>query len=188
MLEVLTGRRALERDRTSGDRYLKDLVDEVEDCGSSAAAWRKQLDHRLTSGGAVEHSGCMQLVTLACRCLERKRKKRPAMTKESSCPPINLPPPLPQECSVEALSNQLSRLGPLEDSYLLTLLTHCHPLPPSLSSSLPPPLPPSLVHVRRMRVEGFSQYDLQSPAGSLKSGSLKSASPQPPDLYGVTEK
>ncbi|KAK5895479.1 hypothetical protein CesoFtcFv8_012069 [Champsocephalus esox] len=64
LLEVLTGRRALERDSTSGDRYLKDLVDEVEDRGSSAAVWRKQLDHRLTSGGAVEHAGCMQLVTL----------------------------------------------------------------------------------------------------------------------------
>lgn len=87
LLEVLTGRRALETDRNSRDRYLvrthssearaftvglilfskplrdvwltdavlvmqKDLVDEVKHSpdGSSMAAWRKQMDHRLITG------------------------------------------------------------------------------------------------------------------------------------------
>ncbi|XP_056239816.1 interleukin-1 receptor-associated kinase 1 isoform X4 [Seriola aureovittata] len=83
LLEVLTGRRALEKDRKSGERYLKDLVEEVEDSptGSSEASWKKQLDHRLMKGGAAEPAGCMKMVALACSCLDKKRKKRPAMTE-----------------------------------------------------------------------------------------------------------
>ncbi|XP_078144537.1 uncharacterized protein irak1 isoform X1 [Centroberyx gerrardi] len=165
LLEVLTGRRALETDRQSRDIYLKDLVLEVED----AALWRNQLDPRLHTGGAAEPPGCMDMAALACRCLNKRRKKRPAMTevfdklqeihnilkKTTSCssicgtsfpvpphPPLHHPPQLfprpPQslESSIGSLSQQMSRLGPLEDTY-----------PPlssssfSSSSSLTPPHP-----------------------------------------------
>nr|AIC33831.1 interleukin-1 receptor activated kinase 1 [Lutjanus sanguineus] len=168
LLEVLTGRRALEKDRKSGDRYLKDLVDEVEDGppGSSAAAWRKQLDQRLTTGGAAEPAGCMEMVDLACRCLDRNRKKRPAMTKvfdklqdihnivrktsSSSSSPLHHPPhpsqslprpPRPLDSSVGALSQQLSRLGPLEDTYQPSRSSQSSQSSSSSHSSLNPPHP-----------------------------------------------
>ncbi|KAM9855598.1 interleukin-1 receptor-associated kinase 1 [Aulostomus maculatus] len=157
LLEVLTGRRALERDRKSGDVYLKDVVDKVQDSptGSCAAAWSKQLDRRLISAGATEPSGSMETVSLACRCLDKKRKKRPLMievfdklqdiyniTRISSSSPLIQPsshrPPSSQSLSratqsldsnVEALSHQFSKLDPLEYSYQ----------PPSSSALCPPP-------------------------------------------------
>ncbi|KAI3357053.1 hypothetical protein L3Q82_003682 [Scortum barcoo] len=170
LLEVLTGRRALEKDRKSRDRYLKDLVEEVEDgpSGSSPAAWRKQLDQRLITGGAAEPAGCMEMVALACRCLDKNRKKRPAMTKvfdklkdihntvkTSSCssaprqyshlqpPSQSFPrPPRPMDSSVGTLSQQMSKLGPLEDTYQPSHFSFCFLTPPhplhsssSLSSS-----------------------------------------------------
>ncbi|XP_042347247.1 interleukin-1 receptor-associated kinase 1 [Plectropomus leopardus] len=196
LLEVLTGRRALEKDRKSGDRYLKDLVEEVEDGpgGSCAAVWRKHVDQRLISGGAVEPAGCLEAVALACRCLDRKRKKRPSMTEvfdklqdihiivrrtSSSSSPLHhlqppslsLPrPPPPLDSTVGALSDQLSKLGPLEDTYQpspssqlssLCSFTPPHPLhscaslPSSSSSSLAGPCETD-------ESRGFSQYDLRS--------------------------
>lgn len=145
LLEVLTGRRALEQDRNSPDRYLKDLVDEVDDGpkGSAQEAWRRNLDQRLTAGGAAEPDGYLQVATLAQKCLNRKRKNRPAMTevfhqlkdlsslvrKTSSSSSSSLPlPPLPPHQSVSRpprsldsrvtdVSQQFSRLGPSEHSY-----------------------------------------------------------------------
>ncbi|GLD69120.1 interleukin-1 receptor-associated kinase 1 isoform X1 [Lates japonicus] len=167
LLEVLTGRRALEKDKKLRESYLKDLVEEVSytPSGSSAAAWRKHLDQRLITGGAADPPACMQLVSLACTCLDKKRKKRPAMTEvfhklqeihrevktidsSPSSPRLHHPPPPSQAfprppCSLDssmgALSNQLSRLGPLEDTYQpsssLCALTLPHPLHSSSSLS-----------------------------------------------------
>ncbi|XP_019967006.2 interleukin-1 receptor-associated kinase 1 isoform X3 [Paralichthys olivaceus] len=146
LLEVLTGRRALERDGKSGERYLKDLVEEVEDSltGSCAAMWKKQLDQRLTTGGAAEPAEWMTVLALACICLEKNRKKRPAISEvfeklkdvhnlvtgtNSSSSSLHHPlPPHPHYSSpslprpsmsinsrVEALSKKISKLGPLED-------------------------------------------------------------------------
>uniref|UniRef100_A0A4W6EKL6 Protein kinase domain-containing protein n=1 Tax=Lates calcarifer TaxID=8187 RepID=A0A4W6EKL6_LATCA len=168
LLEVLTGRRALEKDKKLGERYLKDLVEEVSYTlsGSSTAAWRKHLDQQLITGGAADPPACMQLVSLACTCLDKKRKKRPVMTEvfhklqeihrevkttgsSRSSPRLHHPPapsqafprpPCSLDSSVGALSNQLSRLGPLEDTYQpssssLCALTLPHPLHSSSSSS-----------------------------------------------------
>ncbi|XP_029912105.1 interleukin-1 receptor-associated kinase 1 [Myripristis murdjan] len=165
LLEVLTGRRALEIEKSSKAIYLKDLVLEQDDADPD---WRSHLDCRLNPGGAAEPAGCMDLAALACRCLNKRRKKRPAMTevfdklqdihnvlkKTSSCSSTSFSPPLPPpplhhppqrfprpppslQSSVEALSRQMSRLGPLEDTY--------QPLPSSLSSS-PSFIPPHPLH------------------------------------------
>ncbi|XP_076597956.1 interleukin-1 receptor-associated kinase 1 isoform X1 [Chaetodon auriga] len=239
LLEVLTGRRALEKNNKSGGRFLKDLVEEVEDnrTASSAAAWRKQLDHRLTTGGAAEPVGCMEMVDLACKCLDKNRKKRPAMTevfdklqgihntvkKASSSSPHCHPahphlqppshsfprPPHPLDSCVGALSQQLSKLGPLEDTYQpsqfsssssFCSLTPPHPLHsssslPPTSSSLPPTssslptisssLPPSSSFAGPCETDesrGFSQYDLYSQFKS-KWTSSRSLSPSIRDQY-----
>lgn len=34
----------------------------------------------VSAGGAAEPDGCMEMVALACRCLDKRRKKRPSMT------------------------------------------------------------------------------------------------------------
>ncbi|KAF1390996.1 hypothetical protein PFLUV_G00063940 [Perca fluviatilis] len=211
LLEVLTGRRALEKDRKSGDRYLKDLVDEVEDSPArpSAAAWRKQLDRRLITGGAAEPAGCMEVVALARRCLDKKRKKRPAMTEvfdklqdvsaivrktgSSPSPSPSLPrPPRPLVSSVGRLSDQLSKLGPLEDTYQAAPSSQgsssfCFLTPPDplhSSSSLPPSSSSSSSSISSFagpcetdESRGFSQYDLRSPFGSngTSSGFLSSS-------------
>ncbi|XP_061549632.1 interleukin-1 receptor-associated kinase 1 isoform X2 [Phycodurus eques] len=163
LLEVLTGRRALEKDRKSGDIYLKDVVQEVQEglTDSYAAAWSKQLDRRLITGGSTELGGSMQMAALACRCLDRKWKKRPAMTevynklqdindlvrKSDLLAPHCVPPGSCDfsDSSVEVVTQCLSKLGPREDTYQPPL--GCLPLPPSFSntsfhSSVPtPPLP-----------------------------------------------
>ncbi|KAM7411071.1 hypothetical protein PAMA_021178 [Pampus argenteus] len=195
LLEVLTGRRALERDRKSGDMYLKDLVKQVEDSptGSYAAAWRKQLDHRLTSGDTAEPAGCMEMVALACRCLDKKKKKRPTMTEvfdklkdihnmvkkktsSSSLPLPNLQPPSQSfptpprslDSCVEALSYQLSKVGPLEDTYQLT-----PPCPlyssSSSASSLPTTSSSFVGPCETDESRGFSQYDLGSQSSQFSS-------------------
>ncbi|KAF0036115.1 hypothetical protein F2P81_011427 [Scophthalmus maximus] len=189
LLEVLTGRRALERDTASGERYLKDLVEEVEESptGSCAAAWRKHLDHRLITGGAVEPADWMEVVSLANSCLDRKRKKRPAIsevlkklkdvhnmvTKTCSSSLLHHPPPphwnhpsqsfpcLPMsiDSKVSALSNQLSKLGPLEDTdqpsqYSTSSSSSCAP-------AIPHPLHSSSVFGGPCETDesrGFSQF------------------------------
>nr|XP_061802751.1 interleukin-1 receptor-associated kinase 1-like [Nerophis lumbriciformis] len=143
LLEALTGRRALEKDSNSKDIYLKDVVQEVHEDPTACykAAWSKQVDRRLITGGATELVGSMEIAALACRCLDRKWKNRPAMTEvfnklqdirdlhSSRC----VPPEShhTSDSSVEVLSQHLSKLGPLEDTY--------HPprrtLPPSSSFS-----------------------------------------------------
>ncbi|TNN58536.1 Interleukin-1 receptor-associated kinase 1 [Liparis tanakae] len=167
---------------------VKDLVEEVEDSltGSPAEAWRTQLDHRLVSGGGEEPAGCMALVALACRCLDKKRKKRPAMTEvfdklqdihvtasnTRSSSPLNDPPhpplhPHPLDSSMGALS----KLGPLEDTSRLpqcSRLSSCSLTPPhalhSSSSSFAGPCETD-------ESRGFSQYDIRSQFSSNGSRS-----------------
>uniref|UniRef100_A0A8P4G1C7 Protein kinase domain-containing protein n=1 Tax=Dicentrarchus labrax TaxID=13489 RepID=A0A8P4G1C7_DICLA len=196
LLEVLTGRRALEKDRKSGERYLKDLVEEVEDSptGSSAETWRKQLDRRLIPGGAAEPAGCMEMVALACKCLDRNRKKRkttsssPLLHPHLQPPSQSFPrPPSALDSSVTALSQQLSNLGPLEDTYQpsqstssssssFCSLTPPHPL--HSSSSLLPSSSSLAGPCETDESRGFSQYDLRS-----NGTSSRSLSPSTRDQY-----
>ncbi|XP_059379280.1 interleukin-1 receptor-associated kinase 1-like isoform X2 [Carassius carassius] len=97
MLEVLTGRKALEVDAQSRTVYLKDLVKEEEDDGRSFSKGkhsrelsyahavenicRKHLDPRLKFKDNPTPHGSMEISQLACQCLDRRRKKRPRMTE-----------------------------------------------------------------------------------------------------------
>ncbi|XP_059360163.1 interleukin-1 receptor-associated kinase 1-like [Carassius carassius] len=97
MLEVLTGRRALEVNGQSRTVYLKDLVKEEEDDGRSLTKGkhsrelsnayaaenicRKHLDPRLMTKDTPFPHGSMEISQLACQCLDRRRKKRPRMTE-----------------------------------------------------------------------------------------------------------
>ncbi|XP_056585828.1 interleukin-1 receptor-associated kinase 1 [Triplophysa dalaica] len=96
ILEVLTGRKALEVDGYFKNVYLKDLVKEVEDDDRSFSKGRnsqelslqaaenickKHLDPRLMTEGTPALHGSMEISKLACQCLDRRRKKRPPMTK-----------------------------------------------------------------------------------------------------------
>uniref|UniRef100_A0A673A7T9 Protein kinase domain-containing protein n=1 Tax=Sphaeramia orbicularis TaxID=375764 RepID=A0A673A7T9_9TELE len=217
LLEVLTGRRALEKDRKSGrERYLRDIVNEVQD---TEADWRKQLDQRLISGGAGEPTGCMQMVALACNCLDKKKKKRPAMS-EVRCAsvthfclssrythvfPLQPPsrsfprPPRSLDSCIGALSNQLSQMRPLEDTYLAPSSSSSH------TPSPPTPLLPLLLLLLLVtplllisfagpcetdESRGFSQYDVRSqfsgPTGTqFKSNGTcsRSLSPSTRDHY-----
>ncbi|XP_076860120.1 interleukin-1 receptor-associated kinase 1 isoform X2 [Brachyhypopomus gauderio] len=172
LLEVLTGRRALETDKRSKNVYLKDLVSEVEEneggfskakhsqeTGYSQAAeniWMKHLDPKLVTGGTPGPSGSRELSQLACRCLDRRRKKRPPMTEVFKTledvymglkafgrsgvvktspppPPPHLSPPKPlrsDNCSLDSLSHRFSKLGPQEDTYCCPH-KHGSPSPPS---------------------------------------------------------
>ncbi|XP_029993915.1 interleukin-1 receptor-associated kinase 1-like isoform X3 [Sphaeramia orbicularis] len=225
LLEVLTGRRALEKDRKSGrERYLRDIVDEVQD---TEADWRKQLDQRLISaGGAGEPTGCMQMVALACNCLDKKKKKRPAMSevveklqnihcilrktsslRSSSSLPSSLQPPsrsFPRpprslDSCIGALSNQLSQMRPLEDTYLAPSSSSSHtpphplhssPSSSSSSSSLPSSSSSFAGPCETDESRGFSQYDVRSqfsgPTGTqFKSNGTcsRSLSPSTRDHY-----
>uniref|UniRef100_A0A8C6PT21 Protein kinase domain-containing protein n=1 Tax=Nothobranchius furzeri TaxID=105023 RepID=A0A8C6PT21_NOTFU len=158
LLEVLTGRPASEQDRTYGEKFLKDLVEEVEDHpdGSSAEAWRKHLDRRLVA----EPDGYLQVAALACRSLHRQRKKRPAMkevrvyffcTSLIRNPYRSFPtPPSSLDPSVEPC-----------DSY--AALT-----PPNrlLSSSLPLPSTSLAGPCETDESRGCSQYELRSQTSS----------------------
>ncbi|XP_054879896.1 interleukin-1 receptor-associated kinase 1-like isoform X2 [Poeciliopsis prolifica] len=164
LLEVLTGRRALEQDGRTGDRYLRDLVEEVDDDPNSSTpdAWRRHLDQRLTAGGAVEPEGYLQVAALARKCLNRQRKKRPAMAEvfchlkdlccvvrknSSSSSAPRLPyhsfprPPRSLDSCVNAVSQQLSSLGLSEQT---SPPSQCYSSSSSSSSSfgaLAPPRP-----------------------------------------------
>ncbi|KAK7884584.1 hypothetical protein WMY93_027707 [Mugilogobius chulae] len=80
LLEILTGRRALEKDKKTGqDLYLKELVSDIED---NETQWRRQLDRCLISRGDPEPTSFMLVVSLARSCLDKQRpKKRPSMTE-----------------------------------------------------------------------------------------------------------
>ncbi|XP_041953784.1 interleukin-1 receptor-associated kinase 1 isoform X1 [Alosa sapidissima] len=97
LLEVLTGRRALEVTDRSKAIYLKDLVAELEDEGQSTRTGknsqtenistaaqhicRNHLDSKVVTGGKPVPSGALEIAQLACQCLHRRRKKRPLMAE-----------------------------------------------------------------------------------------------------------
>ncbi|KAJ8257778.1 hypothetical protein GJAV_G00189590 [Gymnothorax javanicus] len=139
ILEVLTGRRALETDSRSRTIYLKDLVTEEDDEEEEGGSGRNP-----------------QLSSLACRCLDRRKKKRPPMEEvykiledlhsrlqsssqefsknESSSPPYKQPLPTAPPAvsllqSIESMTDHLSKLVPQEDTF------YC---PGNTLSSLPP--------------------------------------------------
>ncbi|XP_077409959.1 interleukin-1 receptor-associated kinase 1 isoform X2 [Vanacampus margaritifer] len=163
LLEVLTGRRALEEDMKLGDIYLKDIVQEVQEglTDSYTAAWNKQLDPRLITGTTTELAGSMLMVTLACNCLNRNWKKRPTITevfnKLHHINDLVRKSDLNQgkhdedhrvlhssDSSVGVVTQQLSKLGPLEDTYQLPISSLPTPSfsKTSFHSSIPtPPLP-----------------------------------------------
>ncbi|XP_056448128.1 interleukin-1 receptor-associated kinase 1 [Gadus chalcogrammus] len=118
LLELLTGRRAVE---TEGSRtlYLKDLLDELLESPGLSQSGPSQLSHldpRLrpqqpSNPGGV--TGSMDVSALACRCLHKNRKKRPAITevsdelqdlltllRSSTSPPSSLRPPCESDESV----------------------------------------------------------------------------------------
>ncbi|KAK6304022.1 hypothetical protein J4Q44_G00264760 [Coregonus suidteri] len=212
LLEVLTGRRALEVDDSQSKAvYLKDLVTEVEDDRGHQARgrskrgservteeqpsihpaathiWQKHLDPRLLATGTagsppLAPHGSLDLAALACRCLEAKRKRRPPMTEVfqvlldihtrlkasdrasstlnvSSSSPSHQPFPKPPQSAIDScidcLTDVLSKMGPLEDTY------HCPPHPsstlPHPSSTLPHPSS-FLGPCESDESQGYSQY------------------------------
>uniref|UniRef100_A0A8D0H5L1 Interleukin 1 receptor associated kinase 1 n=1 Tax=Sphenodon punctatus TaxID=8508 RepID=A0A8D0H5L1_SPHPU len=97
LLEILTGRRALETDQKGCVKYLKDLLSEEEEeeeeqrslSGTTASStatgaclgtrlYQKHVDPR--NGPCPEELGTT-LGRLACRCLHRRGKRRPPMTE-----------------------------------------------------------------------------------------------------------
>uniref|UniRef100_A0A669C2Q4 Interleukin-1 receptor-associated kinase 1 n=1 Tax=Oreochromis niloticus TaxID=8128 RepID=A0A669C2Q4_ORENI len=207
LLEVLTGRRALEKDGTYEGRYLKDLVEDIKEGpgGSTEAVWKKHLDKRLISGGTAEPTGSLQLAALACRCLTKLRRKRPVMKDVCASledvykmvrePPYqSFPrPPRSLDSNIQQLSKELSKLGPLENTYQVSqstkfssspsLVTLAPPDPLHSSSSLPPSsiFPPvsSCSFAGPCETDesrGFSQYDLRSQLRS-NGTSCRSLSP-----------
>ncbi|XP_068964521.1 interleukin-1 receptor-associated kinase 1 isoform X5 [Petaurus breviceps papuanus] len=96
LLEILTGCRAIETDGAR-TKYLKDLVEEEDapvphkgmttGVGADLDAWATQIGSRLYTKYADSRPGkCprevgQELGRLACRCLHRRGKRRPPMTK-----------------------------------------------------------------------------------------------------------
>ncbi|XP_017324042.1 interleukin-1 receptor-associated kinase 1 isoform X2 [Ictalurus punctatus] len=175
LLEVLTGRRALETSSQSKNVYLKDLVSELEDDGKSCSRskdtrelsnsqaaeniWKKHLDPWLMTDATPGPHRSKEIAQLACRCLDRRRKKRPPMTevfdtlldvhtglealngrvtvRTSPSPPpppppphLSCPMPLRSDKSVDSLSRQFSKLGPQENTFCCSH-NHSFPRPPS---------------------------------------------------------
>ncbi|XP_064861207.1 interleukin-1 receptor-associated kinase 1 isoform X2 [Oncorhynchus nerka] len=123
--------------------------------------------------------GSLDLTTLACRCLEARGKKRPPMTEvfqalqdihtslkasdkavSSSSSPSQQSFPKPPQSSIDScidcLTDVLSKVGPLEDTY------HCPPHPYSISPHPSSVLPPSsssfLGPCESDESQGYSQY------------------------------
>uniref|UniRef100_A0A8C7N104 Interleukin-1 receptor-associated kinase 1 n=1 Tax=Oncorhynchus kisutch TaxID=8019 RepID=A0A8C7N104_ONCKI len=128
--------------------------------------------------------GSLDMTTLACRCLEARGKKRPPMTEvfqalqdihtslkasdkavSSSSSPSQQSFPKPPQSSIDScidcLTDVLSKVGPLEDTY------HCPPHPYSISphpSSVRPPSSSSsssssfLGPCESDESQGYSQY------------------------------
>ncbi|XP_072537512.1 interleukin-1 receptor-associated kinase 1 [Salminus brasiliensis] len=178
LLEVLTGRRALDTDSKSKNVYLKDLVSEVEDDGKSVSKgknsrelafsqaaeniWKKHLDPLLVTKGIPDPHGSRDISQLACRCLDRRRKKRPPMTEvfktlqdvhlglkafgrsglvktSPSLPHLSAPKPLCSDHrSLDSLTHQFSKLGPQEDTYCCPHKHSSLPLPSAVTHSEAP--------------------------------------------------
>ncbi|XP_029580128.1 interleukin-1 receptor-associated kinase 1 isoform X2 [Salmo trutta] len=117
--------------------------------------------------------GSLDLTTLACRCLEARGKKRPPMTEvfqvlqdihtslkasdkavSSSSSPSHQSFPKPPQSSIDScidcLTDVLSKVGPLEDTYQCLPHPSSSVLPPSSSSFLGP--------CESDESQGYSQY------------------------------
>ncbi|XP_066500855.1 interleukin-1 receptor-associated kinase 1 [Hoplias malabaricus] len=182
LLEVLTGRRAVDADSKSKHIFLKDLVSEVEDDGMSSSRgrnsrelacsqaaeniWKKHLDPRLVTKDIPDPHGSREISQLACRCLDRRRKKRPPMaevfknlqdahlglkaygrsgvvTMSMSHPHLSAPKTLCSDSrSLDSLTLQFSKLGPQEDTYCCphkhSSLPLPHPIPSAVTQSEAP--------------------------------------------------
>ncbi|KAI1893005.1 hypothetical protein AGOR_G00139340 [Albula goreensis] len=175
LLEVLTGRRALETDSQSRTVFLKDLVteDDDEESGSSASSveclhspaarriWKKHLDPHISCAARTDPQGALQLATLACRCLDRRKKKRPPMPEVFSTLQdihLSIQASRPDSFmtkdphtflrrstaaasssdfllkSLDSVTDRFSKMGPQEDTYYCL----ANPSPSSSPSSLPP--------------------------------------------------
>uniref|UniRef100_A0A8D0H8D7 Interleukin 1 receptor associated kinase 1 n=1 Tax=Sphenodon punctatus TaxID=8508 RepID=A0A8D0H8D7_SPHPU len=172
LLEILTGRRALETDQKGCVKYLKDLLSEEEEeeeeqrslSGTTASStatgaclgtrlYQKHVDPR--NGPCPEELGTT-LGRLACRCLHRRGKRRPPMTEVYE--------------ELERLQRSL----------------HWEPPAPSVPPE-PPPAPPQSSWPHNQPEEsdesGETGWGLRSCGG--ESGDLGSASQSgkgPPDL------
>ncbi|XP_028307971.1 interleukin-1 receptor-associated kinase 1 isoform X3 [Gouania willdenowi] len=184
LLEVMSGRRAVEKNQRSRERYLKDLVKDLEDPTESAEHWRTELDSRLTAGVA-EPTAWEQVAGLACETMNKSWKKRPRMTevfeKLKDIHARVRSPVVPSDSSVEALCKQFTSLGPSEDMYSppsSSSLLHLHPHPLHCSASLPPfSCVSSLAGpCETDESRGFSQFDLES-NGRLTSQHFSPAEP-----------
>ncbi|XP_062891147.1 interleukin-1 receptor-associated kinase 1 [Mobula hypostoma] len=142
LLEILTGRKALENDGSADSKYLKDILEEEEEseeekqessvstdvAGSQQVAVKvcqKYLDRR---AGACTADIPLQLCVLASECLNRRRKRRPKMTKVYErleelrnglrSPPCQEAASL-SNISVPELSERLQRssLSPVQNTY-----------------------------------------------------------------------
>ncbi|XP_060737519.1 interleukin-1 receptor-associated kinase 1 isoform X3 [Tachysurus vachellii] len=212
LLEVLTGRRALETGSKSKNVYLKDLVSDLEDdgrsysrkkdtrelSGSQAAEniWKNHLDRSLTSEGTSGPRGAKEIAQLACRCLDRRRKKRPPMTEvfkslqevhtglearhstvtSRTSPPFPPPPllsgpkPLRSDNSVDSLAHQFSKLGPQENTFCCS---HHH--------SCPSPYSPATCSEESGRREGSWDSRCSSVRTPCESDGSMNAHPREPE-------
>ncbi|XP_053705063.1 interleukin-1 receptor-associated kinase 1 isoform X1 [Synchiropus splendidus] len=181
LLEILTGRLAVEEKQTS-NLYLKDLVDEEESTDSSF--WKQQLDHRLMAGGAAEPAGSLETAALACRCLDRKRKKRPQMSEVfSRLQDVYQLLPV-RDSTVDCLSAQLSHVSTHSVTASHTppkTLQSCAPSSLSQPTSLPPSSSSSLLGpCETDESRGFSQYHRSFPCSrSLPTSTTTLSLPGP---------
>uniref|UniRef100_A0A3P9I9N4 Protein kinase domain-containing protein n=1 Tax=Oryzias latipes TaxID=8090 RepID=A0A3P9I9N4_ORYLA len=162
LLEVLTGRPALEKDQKTSDRYLV----RTQTCSCTV---------RTINIWTETHSnlpvGFQEVVALACRCLNQQRKKRPPMTEvrllhmAPSLLPFSSPHLSSSPHHVDVLTYQLSQLGPLEHSYPPSSSSFSSSSssfsPHPLQSSSLPPLSSIAGPCETDESRGFSQYDLR---------------------------
>ncbi|XP_059805621.1 interleukin-1 receptor-associated kinase 1 isoform X2 [Hypanus sabinus] len=167
LLEILTGRKALENEGSANSKYLKDILEEEEDseeekqeCSVSSDVARSQqvaikvcknyLDKR---AGACTGGIPLQLCVLASDCLHRKRKKRPKMTKvyerleklrnHLRTPPCQEAASLPN-ILVPELSDRLQRssLSPVQNTYRFAAGDTANPARDWAAAPIPECTPP----------------------------------------------
>ncbi|XP_051823728.1 interleukin-1 receptor-associated kinase 1 [Antechinus flavipes] len=146
LLEILTGCRAIETDGVK-TKYLKDLVEEEEEtltlrkgtatgAGADVNAWAARIGSQLYAKYTDSRPGkCppelgQELGRLACRCLHRRGKRRPPMTKVyESLEKLR--------ASVELSEREAGSRGPAspqENSYMFTPSPAPHAAVPLLHS------------------------------------------------------
>ncbi|XP_069785364.1 interleukin-1 receptor-associated kinase 1 [Narcine bancroftii] len=145
LLEILTGRKALENKGSAKSKYLKDIIEEEEEneeeeerSGQTESAMarsqrvaarvcQKHMDRR---AGPCAGDIPLQLCLLATECLNHRRKRRPKMMKvyerleelRASMLDSHKPPSLrqaPEERSAAEVADRLQRssLSPTENTY-----------------------------------------------------------------------